>query len=284
MGKYEEKISDHSLWITSTPTPPEKTLPLYITEAGHFIADCGYEVMRDTHDSFLMIYTIGGQGIVQTGDSILPLSCGNTVVIDCHMPHEYHTAQDKWDFLWIHFNGTSAGAFFDILYPDSVVGAVNMQHPHGFENMISELINKANKNGVANSMDISSGLHLILNSIYLSELAAVSEKKELNHDVRKAIDFIDSNYASPITVDDMIKDIHISKYHFIRSFRRVMGITPYSYLTNHRINMSKTLLRSTDKTVSQIAEECGFRDTSNFITQFKKHTGQKPLQYKRDFS
>lgn len=82
---------------------------------------------------------------------------------------------------------------------------------------------------------------------------------------------------------DMIQDIHISKYHFIRIFSRVMGATPYSYLMNYRINMSKKFLHATDMPVSEIAEKCGFLDTSNFITQFKKHTGQRPLQYRKDF-
>ena len=82
----------------------------------------------------------------------------------------------------------------------------------------------------------------------------------------------------------MIQDIHISKYHFIRIFKRIIGITPYNYLTNYRINISKTLLISTDKTISEISEECGFSDTSNFISQFKKHTGQRPFEYRKDFS
>lgn len=109
-------------------------------------------------------------------------------------------------------------------------------------------------------------------------------QKEPADDILTVIKFIESNYSKPITVDDMIKNIHVSKYHFIRRFRRAMGITPYSYLTNYRINMSKMLLRSTDQTVAKIAESCGFPDTSNFIEHFKKHTGEKPLQYRRDFS
>lgn len=284
MGKYDENISDNSLWITSTPTPLTQTLPFYITEAGHFMSGCNYKIKRDMHDSFLLLYTISGQGSVQTGDNVMSLSQGYSVIIDCHIPHEYHTTADTWEFLWIHFKGIGINSLFDIIYPDTVVSAVNMQHPYEFENMTLELINKANKSDVASCMDISSSMHLILNSIYSSALATVSRKKELNYDVQTAIAFIENNYSSSITVDDMIENIHISKYHFIRSFRKVMGITPYSYLTNYRITMSKTLLRTTDKTVSEIAEECGFLDTSNFITQFKKHTGQKPLGYRRDFS
>lgn len=44
MSKYEEKITDNSLWYTATPTPLTLTLPFYITEAGHFRAEADYKV------------------------------------------------------------------------------------------------------------------------------------------------------------------------------------------------------------------------------------------------
>ena len=46
MSKYEEKITDNSLWYTATPTPLTLTLPFYITEAGHFRAEADYKVER----------------------------------------------------------------------------------------------------------------------------------------------------------------------------------------------------------------------------------------------
>lgn len=52
---------------------------------------------------------------------------------------------------------------------------------------------------------------------------------------------------------------------------------------NYRINRSKILLRSTNKSIAEIAEACGFSDTSNFISQFKKHTGIRPTHYRKDF-
>ncbi len=286
MGKYEEKISDNSLWITATPTPLAKTLPFFISEAGHFISDCDYKVERSTHDSFLMIYTINGQGSLQSGDNIVQLSHGASVIIDCHTPHEYHALSDQWEFLWIHFNGTGASALFDIIYPGNNVRPINMDSYYEFENRMSTLIKNITKNDVASCIKISSDMHSILNSICMSVLLKdkLDTQKEHDNGIQSALKFIKNNYSKPISVDDMIENIHISKYHFIRRFRRAMGITPYSYLTNYRINMSKTFLRSTEMTISEIAETCGFLDTSNFITHFKKHTGQTPLQYRRDFS
>lgn len=286
MGKYEEKISDSSVWISATPTPFAKSLPFHISEAGHFIADYDYTVQRDTHDSFLLLYTISGEGFVRSGNSEVSLPRDFAVIIDCHTPHEYHSISDKWDFLWIHLSGSGIEPLFDITYPSKDICAVSMENAENFDERINSIIAEVRQNDIAACIHLSSHMHSILNAVCLAALE--NDKASIKHnsadDVRTVVKYIEKNYFNPITVDDMIQDIHISKYHFIRRFKRAMGITPYSYLTNYRINMSKTLLRTTDKTVSEIAEICGFLDTSNFITHFKKHTGQKPLGYRHDFS
>lgn len=284
MGKYDEKISDNSVWITATPTELAKTLPFYITEAGYFTAEKDYMVQREMHDSFLMVYTIHGKGFLQTANTELQLKKNDTVIIDCHSPHKYCSISDEWEFLWVHFDGICANTMFNLIYPDNTVCTVHINKPYEFERHIKELIQTANKNDVTGYTDISLRLHSLINTVCSSALERISDLKLSDNDIALALDFIENNYSKQITIDDMIADIHISKYHFIRLFRQIMGITPYQYLTNYRINTSKMLLHSTDKTVSQISEICGFLDTSNFITHFKKHTGQKPMQYRRNFS
>lgn len=286
MRKYDENISDSSLWITATPAPFAKALPFYVSETGHFAADYNYKIQRETHDSFLLIYTLCGQGFLQTGSTAVQLPEGHCAVIDCHTPHEYHSVSEKWDFLWIHFNGSGVRPLLDIAYPSGNTHAVSIKRAEDFKSMINALISDTAKNDISAYLRLSSYMHSILNTVCLDAIDVRKSGSERcgNDDIRAVVEYIEKNYINPITVDDMIRDIHVSKYHFIRRFSRAMGITPYSYLTNYRINMSKMLLRSTSKTVSEIAGECGFLDTSNFITHFKKHTGQKPLQYRRDFS
>lgn len=284
MRKYEEKISDTSIWVTSTPTGLAKELPFYISEAGHFTAENGYKVSRDTHDSFLLLYTISGKGFVNSGDTSIILPASHTAIIDCRIPHEYHSMSDEWEFLWIHFGGISADALFNIIYPDKLISAINMSCSYKFRNMILSIIDDATKNDIVGYSEISLRIHSLLNQICIASPEHLSVANNPEDDISKAISFIESNYASHISIEDMINDIHISKYHFIRSFRRSIGVTPYNYLINYRINISKILLRSTDKTISEIAEDCGFLDASNFISQFKKHTGQRPLQYRKDFT
>lgn len=285
MRKYEEKISDNSVWVSATPTAAMKSLPFYVSEAGHFMADSDYLTSRETHDSFLLLYTLKGEGSVQTGETTASLARDYAVIINCHSPHEYKSVTDNWEFLWIHFGGSGVRPMFDITYPSGTVRAVSMENAPDFEERINNIIDEARQNDIEGYIHLSSHMHSIFNAVCLAALENdnVSINRGSADDVREVVKYIEKNYFNPITVDDMIENIHVSKYHFIRRFRRAMGVTPYSYLTNYRINKSKTLLRTTSKSVSEIAEICGFMDTSNFISHFKKHTGQKPLGYRKDF-
>ena len=286
MDEFLGKLSDNSIWVTVTPTLLVKNFPFYITEAGHFTVYSDYKVKRDLHDSFLLLYTCSGTGCVKTGNISIQLPEGHAVIIDCHTAHEYFSKTDIWDFLWIHFEGSAVKTMFDVLYPNNSVYAVNMESEVEFKNCITSIISRIIKNDIKTCIDSSYRMHQLINLMYSASLAAEenNQKKDSGDDIHTVLELIKSNYSQPISIDDMIETIHISKYHFIRRFNRIMGMTPYNYLMNYRITMAKTMLRTTDKTVAEIAEECGFMDTSNFIAKFKRSTNQKPLQYRRDFT
>lgn len=283
--KYEENIEDNSLWITATPSAATLSLPFYIMEAGHFFARKDYELKRETHNSFLLLYTIKGEGTLFSDNISLKLRPGNCAIIDCHAPHEYYSVAENWDFLWIHFNGSGALPLLQILYP-MATQEIHLIDPPAFEALLTKILNLTRNNDINSCTEASVHMHNVFHILLQSMLETERDhqKETYSEDIATAVNFIQENYAQPITIDDIIRDIPISKYHFIRLFRRIMGVTPYSYLTNYRINRSKILLRSTQKTIADIAEACGFLDTSNFISQFRKHTGVRPTHYRRDFS
>ena len=119
---------------------------------------------------------------------------------------------------------------FDVLYPNSV-NIISVKDFLSFEQQLSELICNVTKNDVLSSISTSSQIHDVLNTlvIYTIENEQKSQKRQHSDDINVVIDFIQNNYSDSISIDDMIQNIHISKYHFIRLFRRIMGTTPYNY-------------------------------------------------------
>ena len=285
MGKYSEKISDKSVWLTATPSQTTLALPFYITEAGHFYAEPDYKVSREHHDSYLLIYTLSGCGTAQSDNNSVLLPIGSAVIIDCHKSHSYASCADGWEFLWLHIKGSAVLVFFDMLYPGGVF-AINISSPEEFTAKTEKLIYKTCENDMLNAVEASSRLHGMFCTLIADSIKTEQEKSRGKYTeyVERVIDLIRQKYSQVITIDDIIAEIPVSKFHFIRVFKRIMGTTPYNYLTNYRINSAKFFLRTTDMPVSEIADKCGFADTSNFIVQFKKHTNQSPLRYRRYFT
>ncbi len=279
-----DTIAPHSVWISATPSATTQTFPFYIMEAGHFYAHQDYALKREQHNSFLMLYTLKGKGMVHTSNTTLELPAESCVIIDCHTPHEYYASADSWDFLWIHFEGSGVRPLVNTLYP-TTTHAIAVNNPFHYEQCILRLLSLTGQNDIASCIEASSIIHTLFSLLMHASLACEesAQREKIDQNINTAVAYIQSNYAKQITIESIIEDIPLSKYHFIRCFRRIMGMTPYSYLTNYRINMSKVLLRTTNQSIASIAEACGFLDTSNFIVQFKKQTGVRPTQYRKDF-
>jgi AraC family transcriptional regulator len=75
----------------------------------------------------------------------------------------------------------------------------------------------------------------------------------------------------------------ISQYHFCRLFKRSLGVTPYQYVLQQRIERSKQLLKQKNLAIADIALMCGFKSQSHLTTLFRKHTGITPKNF-RSFS
>ena len=94
--------------------------------------------------------------------------------------------------------------------------------------------------------------------------------------------YLEDNFSKTITLDELCKMASMSKYHFLRSFTRQKGISPYSYLEAVRIGNAKTLLEKGVPPM-EVAFTTGFCDQSHFTNFFKKLIGLTPRQYMRVF-
>ena len=99
--------------------------------------------------------------------------------------------------------------------------------------------------------------------------------------IRSVVAHIDSHYADPLSNADLAAIAKMSLATFCRVFTATMQTTPAKYLTTIRLNAARKLLTTTDKLISDIANETGFWDQSHFIKTFKAERGLTPSQYRR---
>lgn len=99
--------------------------------------------------------------------------------------------------------------------------------------------------------------------------------------IQKAVEYINQHIMENISMDDICEEIHISKYHFSRQFKKVTGFTVMDYVLKTRIVAAKSMLADTTLPISEVSSRCGFSSTSYFCRVFKEHTQLTPLQYRK---
>jgi AraC family transcriptional regulator len=98
--------------------------------------------------------------------------------------------------------------------------------------------------------------------------------------LRRVIEFISVHFAGSITLDQLAAEAGISKYHFIRLFRRKTGQTPFRFLSETRLEAARKMLVTTDLSVSKVALACGYSAASHFTTAFSSEYGTSPTDYR----
>ena len=99
--------------------------------------------------------------------------------------------------------------------------------------------------------------------------------------IRKATAFLNRHYAENVSVAELARVAHYSPAQFRRRFSEIMQMAPSEYIATVRINNAKTLLRTTDRRVADIAADVGFFDHSHFIRTFRAVVGTTPAKYRR---
>lgn len=111
-------------------------------------------------------------------------------------------------------------------------------------------------------------------------------KKEAEYELRirenlaQAKSFIELNYDKKITISCMASEASLSKFHFIRLFKKMYLKTPYQYLMQVRIEKSLKLLKE-GMTVGDVCFNVGFVEVSSFTHLFKRFVELSPSMYKK---
>lgn len=98
--------------------------------------------------------------------------------------------------------------------------------------------------------------------------------------INRSIEFIETNANKDISLEDISAYSYLSKYHFHRIFKSIIGDTAKEYLTRLRLEKSALLLKNSDKAINEIAYECGYCSPETFTRAFKNYFSTTPSQFK----
>jgi AraC family transcriptional regulator len=104
-------------------------------------------------------------------------------------------------------------------------------------------------------------------------------KKEVLGRLKIARQYMDDDFLSIEEISQAAAVCNMSEFHFFRSFKQAFGTSPYQYLLHKRLTLAKTLIETSDMTVTQIASYCNFPDVFTFSKAFKRRFQQPPTYF-----
>lgn len=253
-----------------------KQLYFYAQWAGRFVCKQDFRIKRSHLPSFLLMYTLGGSGILDYKGKQYHLEVNSLCFLDCQELQVYSTFKAPWTFKFIHFYGNLSTAYYNYiiqLYGAPVFSNAVSDMEHMFDRVIRNVQNTESE------AFCSEYIYRILTAL----IAFYQRINEPFH-FKSIMNYIAEHYAEPIDVEDIAQTFNFSRSYFTTKFTSATGISPYAYLKQCRIAAAKELLINTNCSVQTISELCGFSSSSSFIRTFKSVTGMTPRLYKNNDS
>jgi len=104
---------------------------------------------------------------------------------------------------------------------------------------------------------------------------------DLDYRLQRAKKTLHEKYSLPMELEDVARVAALSRFHFLRQFKKRFQTTPHAYLTKRRIERAKYLLQMGKHNVTDVCFEVGFQSLGSFSSLFRKYVGKSPQSYRQ---
>ena len=232
---------------------------------------------------YLIHYILNGRGILRIGGKEYRLKEGYGFLIT---PDElaFYQSDEKepWTYVWIGFAGTKAAEYMESIGLSVASPVFCSAKSDELYRIVHDMM-EHNTFGLTDDLRRNGLLHMFLSVI--SESAQVSARNDndrANQYVRKAVEFIQTNYCNPIKVTDVADYVCINRSYLYTLFQNSIQMSPQQFLTIYRITKATELLQVTELSIEGIALSCGYQNALVFTKAFRQIKGISPSAYRRE--
>lgn len=225
----------------------------------------------------LFQYTVSGSGCIDMGGSIRTVGPGEAFLVDIPGRHRYFLPESSphWEFCFILFRPWGLEKHWEQACRRlSPVCSVPAESPLLL--VLEDMVRSGLYNQIGDGYTASALVYRFMMELlrYASGVGTRQESWPIG--VVLTVKEMESNAACIAGVEQLAEMAGLSKYHFIRLFKRHTGVTPLEFLTKVRMRQAVALLRETELTVDEVAKEVGYAGSSYFIKVFHKWVGFTP--------
>ncbi|MBR6577474.1 MAG: helix-turn-helix domain-containing protein [Clostridia bacterium] len=242
------------------------------------------------HDAHELLYVISGKISVNICGEEREAGAGSLLVFSRFEEHSVRVLTPEYRRYTLLISPVLARADDDYLLSSVLINRTGrFDHIITFDreqNLIETLMNQmaeefAKQEPMSEKM-LDSMLTRLLVLLYRKrpELFLTDENRNTEI-VRELQAKFEKDYSEHFSLSELALGYHISESHLSHIFKSVTGYAPIEYLMSCRLSAAKNLLSSSDKSIKEIIDLCGFSDESNFSRTFKKKVGMTPTEFRK---
>lgn len=251
----------------AAPTAEERRLEVVPTIAGHFVSR-RHHIAGRTLDEALLILVLAGHGTFRlAGGRMRPLASGDAVLLPAGRSHDFACDPEAgWEIRWVHFQG----AYADSLARLAGFAGDRLVVPVGSDPWPARRLQ-----AIQRAIDDRDNLTAAVELVGLLVALKKCDQARLGEDARLLAVVEEGGGLAA-----MARAAGLSRFHFLRRFKRATGSTPWRYLTELRLARAKNLLIDPACSVGEAARSTGFEDPAYFSRLFRRRTGLSPSAYR----
>ena len=266
------------------PTLPKNEFMILPESIGRYWNEPKHEVDRavGSLNNFSIHFILSGSGYIEIDGEAFLLKRGDAFLYFPMQQQRYYSSQDDpWDIRWVHFYGsvlqqflTERGFHHFSLW--------NVQQLTSLEESHEKLLSKTEQHSLLQLSLLSTLTYSFLMEFTTNAVPRSNKKTELDNRIETLLPIMQARASEPFDLDYWANSIDVSTYYFCRLFKRATQMTPMTFVTLCRLQLSKQLLLDNKlMPIKEVAESAGYPSISYFNKRFLEHEGMTPTEYRQ---
>lgn len=241
------------------------------------------------HSCHELYFLLSGTRRYFIGHSIYNVKAGDLVIIPRNELHRTTSrTQQNYDRILIYFQDSFAAPFYESVGREAFDRFLSLgcvQLPLRQQERVRQLFAKMEEERVRGDAYSELAVSNLLSELIILVLRHGSGCQKVpdgtTNKILEAARYISDNYDQEITLDSAARIACMEATYFSKCFKKLTGFGFHDYLTQTRLAKAEEFLRSSQLSISEISDSCGFLSSNYFGDVFKKHKGMSPRAFRQ---
>lgn len=246
-------------------------------EVGYQHCDPAYDIDGYLPPHHVIQFVIRGHGCMRVGGRTYELGRGDGMFFAKHIPMHYSASEsDPWYYVWLHFSGIKLEKYLHELHLSKRSPIFHVDDVDFCERQIMSFYNMATQCNDLMCVD-AYGLSVcyslfseILRSNRGTALSAEEDAQPQAAYVERAIRYINDRLSQDVRVTEIASAVSLNPNYLCSLFRAETGLSIQEYIIRLRLQNARSLLVSTEISVTDVARMVGYKNPASFCKAFKK--------------